>query len=194
MTAKVSPAERQHRWPWLGIGATLLVTLGLLRGEGRLWLCACGRLSLWAGNICSADNSQQLFDPYSFTHVLHGVVYCWVLAWLAPRLTSLRRLWLAVAIEALWEVVENSSFVIQRYREATAALGYQGDTIINSTGDILSCALGFVLARRLGFRRSLVLFVAVEVVLLYWIRDSLMLEVLMLLHPINAIRAWQLCP
>lgn len=194
MTLTVSPVAGRRMWLWPGMFATLLVTLGLLRGEGRLWLCACGRLSVWAGNICSADNSQQFFDPYSFTHLLHGFLYCWLLAWLAPRLTAQWQLWLAVAVEALWEVCENSSFVIQRYREATAALGYQGDTIVNSIGDILSCALGFMLARRLGFRRSLALFVAVEVVLLYWIRDSLMLEILILLHPVNAIRAWQLCP
>ncbi len=194
MTAKDLTSNGQKKWAWPGMGALLLVTMALLRGEGRLWFCACGRLWLWAGNICSADNSQQLFDPYSFTHLLHGFVYCWLLAWLAPRVRPLRRLWLAVTLEALWEVVENSPFMIARYREATAALGYQGDTIVNSTGDILSCALGFMLARRLGFRRALALFAVVELMLLWWIRDSLLLEVLMLLHPINAIKAWQLCP
>jgi hypothetical protein len=102
------------------------------------------------------------------------------------------RLVLAVAIEAAWEVIENTNFVIERYREATAALGYQGDSVVNSLGDILACILGLFLARKLGFRRSLAVFVLVEVALLIWIRDSLVLEVLMLIYPIDAIKAWQM--
>jgi hypothetical protein len=94
-------------------------------------------------------------------------------------------------MEALWEVFENSAFVIERYRTATMAQGYSGDTIANSLGDILSCALGFVLARRLGFRGSIFLFLATEAVLLLWIHDSLLLNVVMLIHPIDAIKAWQ---
>lgn len=97
-------------------------------------------------------------------------------------------------MEALWEVLENSEYVINRYREATAALGYHGDTVVNSLGDIASCAVGFMLARRLGLWRSLALFVVTEAVLTIWIRDSLILEVLMLIHPVSAIKAWQLCP
>jgi Protein of unknown function (DUF2585) len=102
------------------------------------------------------------------------------------------RLCLAIAMEAVWEVVENSAYVIQRYREATAALGYQGDTVLNSLGDILCCGVGLMIARRLGWLRSLPIFIATEIVLLIWIRDSLILEIIMLIHPIDAIKAWQM--
>jgi hypothetical protein len=114
-----------------------------------------------------------------------------LLALTVPRLTEVWQLWITVSIEAVWEVVENSQFVIQRYREETAALGYQGDTIVNSLADILLCGLGFVLARRLGFRRAVALFVVTEMVLAIWIRDNLSLNVLMLIYPIDAVREWQ---
>ena len=115
-----------------------------------------------------------------------------VFAGVFPRLALAWRLALAIIVEALWEVVENSAFVIQRYREVTLAVGYEGDTIVNALGDLLCCALGFLLARQLGFRRSLALFVVTELVLMLWIRDSLMLNIVMLLHPFEAIRAWQM--
>src|SRR5205807_1757584 len=102
-----------------------------------------------------------------------------------PRLAPLWRLWLALVIEALWEIVENSSFVIQRYRAATAFLDYQGDTIANSLGDILSCGIGFALAWRLGFRGSVVLFLVTEGILLLWIRDDLALNIVMLIYPVQ---------
>ena len=177
--------------PWLAIVLVLVATVYQLRSQGRLWWCSCDYILLWSGDPWSSDNSQHLLDPYSFTHVLHGFVLCGLIAWLAARLSSVWRLWRAVSIEALWEVVENSEFVIRRYREETAALGYQGDTIVNSLGDILVCGLGFVLARRLGLRLTLALFAATEVALVFLIRDSLLLNVLMLVYPIDAIKAWQ---
>ena len=185
--------DRKKVWPRLGIIAVLLFATFLLRSEGRLWICSCGQFLIWAGKVCSSNNSQQFLDPYSFTHVLHGFLYCWLMAWILPRLTSAWRLWLAVTVAALWEVFENSNFIIQRYRADTASLGYQGDTIVNSFGDMLCAVGGFMIAQRLGFRRSLVLFLVLELVLLVWIRDSLLLEVLMLAHPVSAIRAWQMC-
>lgn len=130
-------------------------------------------------------------DPYSFTHLLHGFVLCGLLVLIVPRLSLVWQLWLALSIEALWEVVENSEFVIRRYREETAALGYYGDTIVNSLGDILVCGLGFVLARRLGLRRTMALFVVTEVVLAIWIRDNLTLNILMLIYPVEAVKEWQ---
>jgi hypothetical protein len=180
-------------WPWLLIVAILGVTAMLLRLEGRLWICSCGRLLIWVGQICSSDNSQHFLDPYSFTHVLHGFLFFWLIAWLLPRLKPLSQLSLAVAVEALWEVFENTNFIIERYRTATAALGYNGDTVLNSLGDIVCCLLGFLVARRLGFRRSLIAFVGLEIVLIFWIRDSLLLEILMLVAPVDAIRTWQMC-
>ena len=181
-------------WVGLAILAVLILTILQLRYQGRLWWCACGQLFLWAGEVCSSHNSQHFLDPYSFTHLLHGVMFWWLVSLCLPRLPSIWQLWLTILLESLWEVIENTNFVIQRYREATAALGYQGDTIFNSLGDILCCVVGLIIARRLGFRRSLLLFVLTEIVLTVWIRDSLLLEILMLLHPFEAIKAWQMCP
>ena len=180
--------------PVIAIAAILLVTILLLHNQGRLWFCSCGRLLIWVGDICSSDSSQHLLDPYTFTHMLHGVAFYGLLSWLVPKIPLNWRLCLAVLMEAVWEVVENSEFVINRFREVTAALGYHGDTIINSLSDIAACAVGFMIARRLGLWRSVALFVVTEVVLAIWVRDSLLLEVLMLLHPIEAIKAWQMCP
>lgn len=176
---------------WLAILATCALAAYLLDQQGRLWICACGHVLVWAGDIWSADNSQHLFDPYSFTHILHGFVFFWVAAWLWPRLDFRWQLWVAILVEAAWEVAENSEAIIQRYREATLALGYDGDTILNSLSDILLCGIGVILARYLGLRRTLVLFVLTEVILILWIRDSFLLNVLMLLYPIDAIRVWQ---
>ena len=178
--------------PWLAIVAVLAIAVFQLRHQGRTWWCSCHQYFLWAGEIWSSHNSQHLFDPYSFTHVLHGFAFCWLLTLGLPRLTPAWRLWLATLVEAAWEVFENTEFVIQRYREETAALGYTGDSVFNSLGDILTCILGFMIAQRLGFKRSILVFAVTEVLLLLWIRDSLLLEILMLIYPIDALKAWQI--
>lgn len=175
----------------LALLATLVVAAVALRLEGRPWLCTCGRFVPWIGDAWGAETSQQLFDPYTFTHVLHGFLLWWALGWCLPRLDVRRRLVLAVAAEALWEVFENTDFVIRRYRAATAALGYEGDTVVNSLGDVLACAVGVLLARRLGSRRTLAAFVAIELALLSTIRDGLLLNVLLLVWPVDWIKAWQ---
>ena len=182
--------SRKAAWPWLVVAAALLVHAAALRAEGRRWWCACGRPTPWVRDAWGPPNSQHFLDPYSFTHVLHGVLLCGLLAWAFPRLKWTWRLCLAVCAEVAWEVLENSPFIIDRYR-AAAALGYEGDTVANSLGDVLCCAAGFVLARRLGLWGSVALFITVEVVLLLWIRDSLLLNVVMLIHPVDAIKAWQ---
>ncbi len=157
-----------------------------------MWICACGRVDLWSGDIWSSDNSQHLLDPYSFTHVLHGVAFFWLLSWLLPKLTIHWRLCLATALESAWEVLENAPLIINRYREGTLALGYEGDTVVNSMGDIVLCGIGFLLVPHLGIRRSVVFFVVVELILMLWIRDGLMLNVIMLIYPIEGIKAWQI--
>jgi hypothetical protein len=177
--------------PWFAILVVLLGTALILRSQGRLWWCSCDYLLVWSGDPWSSDNSQHLLDPYSFTHLLHGFLLCGLLTLLVPRLSTVWRLWLAVTIEAVWEVVENSEFVIRRYREETAALGYHGDTIVNSLGDILVCGLGFVMAQSLGFRRTFALFLLTEVALAILIRDNLTLNIVMLIHPFEAIKEWQ---
>ena len=191
--AAITRFRAENYWPLLAIVALFATTALLLRVEGRLWFCACGSVQLWSSQICSANNSQHFLDPYSFTHVLHGFLFFWLIAWLLSRLRANWQLALAVAIEAGWEVFENTNFIIDRYRSETAALGYTGDTVVNSFGDILCCLIGFIIARRLGWRRSLVVFAILEVVLIVWIKDSLVLEILMLVVPLDAIRTWQMC-
>ena len=195
MTAHAAPKGNSARrlGPWLSMLAVFGAAAVLLHLEGRLWICSCGKLLIWVGQTCSSNNSQHLLDPYSFTHVLHGFLFFWLISWLVPRLKPAWQLALAVGIEAAWEVFENTNFIIERYRTATAALGYNGDTVVNSWGDILCCLLGFMIARRLGFKRSLIAFVALEFVLILWIRDSLLLEILMLVAPVDVIRTWQMC-
>ena len=179
-------------WPYIVAVLVVAAAVYQLHAQGRMWLCSCGRFHLWVGDVWSAENSQQLLDPYSFTHVLHGFIICGLFALIIPWLSWAWRFCLAVSFEALWEVVENTNTMIERYRGVTAAIGYQGDTIVNSLGDIMCFGLGFILARRLGLRRSAVLFVVTELVLVFWIRDSLVLNVIMLLYPIKALKVWQL--
>ena len=176
----------------VGLGVVLLWTALILRWEGRLWICSCGDVYLWAGDIWSSHNSQHLFDPYSLTHLLHGLVLSWIVVALAPGIAVEFRFAVAVVAEAIWEIAENSRFIIDRYREGTMALGYEGDTILNSLGDVVCCAVGFLVAVRLGVRRSVLLFAATEVVLVLWIRDGLLLNILMLVYPIESIRLWQM--
>jgi hypothetical protein len=193
MSADTSVIEQRRLWAWPATIVVVAITISLLRSEGRLWMCACGKLSFWAGQVCSANNSQQFLDPFSFTHLLHGFVYACLFWLVMPRLGVAWQFSLAVTLASLWELFENSEFIINRYRTETAALGYHGDTIVNSLGDVTCAAAGFVIARQLGFRRSLILFILVELALLVWIRDSMLLETVMLIHPIGAIKAWQIC-
>ena len=186
--------HRDLLWLFASLLLVLVVTAVALRFEGRLWICACGTIKFWVGNTCSSDNSQHILDPFSFTHVLHGIAFFWIIAWLGARLRFSWQAVLAIAVEAGWEIFENTDFVINRYRTATAALGYTGDTVVNSLGDILCCLAGFLIARRLGFGRSLVLFLAIELILILWIKDSLLLQILMLISPITVIKNWQTCP
>jgi hypothetical protein len=191
MTKEMMQVWKNRIWPAVAILLTVILVSLQLHFQGRQWICSCGRVLLWVGDAGSSDTSQHLLDPYSFTHLLHGFLFYWLIRLLFPRLSGIWQLWLAILAESAWEFIENSSFVIQRYREATIALGYSGDTIINSFGDILSCSLGLIVARSLGFRRSLALFALIEVILLFWIRDSLLLNIVMLLYPIEEIKAWQ---
>jgi hypothetical protein len=134
-----------------------------------------------------------LLDPYSFTHVLHGFLFFWLIALLFKRMPRAWQFVLALVLESAWEIFENTSFVINKYRTETAALGYQGDTIVNSLGDLGCALLGFVIARQLGVRRSLIVFVVIEAILIFWIHDSLLLQILMLIRPVEAIKLWQMC-
>jgi hypothetical protein len=180
------------RSAWLLIGAALLFSVVTLYFQGRVWWCLSGDLTPWSWNIWSPHNSQHVIDPYSFTHVLHGILEFWLLSLLFPRLPLVWRLVIAVAIESSWEVVENSAYVIERYREGTISLNYFGDSIINSMADIVCCGAGFILGWKLRFWRSLILFISTEIILILWIHDSLLINILMLLWPVDAIKHWQI--
>lgn len=181
----------RERLPCAVLFGILAATVWILRAQGRRWWCACGSLVPWSGDVRSTHTSQHLVDAYSVTHVLHGVVFCGVVRWLFPRLSRGWTLTIVVAVEALWELFENSQFVIERFRAATLAPGHNGDTIANSVVDIVACGVGVLLARRIGLRRSIVLFVIAELVLLFWIRDGLTLILLMSIHHFDGIAAWQ---
>lgn len=171
----------RHLWPWLATGVAVGLGIWQLRSQGRQWWCACGEPFLWCGDVFGRHNSQHLLDPYSLTHVLHGVVLCGLASWLCPGIRPSWQMFLAVAAETIWEVIENTPYTIERYRALAIAAGYQGDTIANSLGDIGCCAAGFFAARRLGFWGSVGLFVGVESVLMIWIGDNLVLDVVRLI-------------
>lgn len=185
------PGLTRFRRPALATAAVLLGMVVLLRFEGRRWWCACESPAPWSSDARGPHNSQHPADPYTLTHVLHGFALYGLLAVVVPRWAVGWRLAVAAAVEAGWEVVENSPMAIERYRAATAAVGYSGDAVINSVGDLLACVAGFGLAGRLGWRWTLAAFVAVELLLLIWIRDNLTLNVVMLAYPTDGLKAWQ---
>lgn len=177
--------------PQIAIAALLIAVVAYLEWAGRSWLAPDNSLLVWYGEANGPATSQHLLDPYSFTHFLHGFAFCWLIMLVGKRLSHLWQLTFAIALEAGWEMLENSEAIIRRYREATIALGYNGDSIINSLSDILVCSIGFIVAKKLGFKKSLLLFVLVELFLLIWIRDSLTINVIMLICPVEAIKVWQ---
>jgi hypothetical protein len=149
------------------------------------------RLGLWSG-ARTPNTSQWIADPYTFSHLLHGILFYWLLVPLARWLSIGWRFVLASLLEAGWEIVENTPWVIERYRTATASLDYYGDSILNSTFDLAAAMLGFWIAYNHGWKWTLAVVVAVELVLLCFIRDNLTLNILMLFFPSEALKQWQL--
>src|SRR5262245_26761816 len=159
---------------------------------GQPLICRCGTIRLWQGDVASAENSQQLADWYSPSHLIHGLLFYALLRWAMGRRPLGLRAIVALLLESGWEILENSPIIIDRYRAATISLGYRGDSVVNSVSDILFMLFGFALAARLPVWISVALAVLLEAVVGYAIRDNLALNIIMLIHPIDAIRAWQM--
>lgn len=175
------------------ITAVLIIATAALAelAMGRHPICTCGAVDLWVGARDSSRTSQMLADWYSLSHIVHGLLFYFLL-WLVLRSWPIAWRFLgALLIESAWEVIENTPFVIDRYRETTAAIGYSGDSVVNSVSDILMMAIGFLAARKLPVRAAVLLVVVLEVLPLFVIRDNLTLNIWNLLAPNPAIQAWQ---
>jgi hypothetical protein len=174
----------------LATAVAMVVFVALLWLADRPWVCKSG-IGFWS-NAWTHCTSQHFVDPYSFTHFLHGVIFFWLLRPFASKLPLQWRMFAAIAIEIGWELLENSPWVIERYRQQTASLDYTGDSIFNSIGDVVSTVIGFVVATQFSWKIALALFVVIELALLYVIRDNLTLNVIMLFLPLESLKQWQM--
>ena len=187
-----STSASRLSWRWLAVAFVLvLIAGGILLAMGQVPICKCGYVKLWHGVVFSSENSQHLSDWYTPSHIIHGFAF-YGLLWLVGRRWPIGvRLVLAVLLESGWETFENTDMVINRYREVTISLDYYGDSVINSMSDITAMILGFIAASRLPVWTTVLLTIVMELVVLYYIRDNLTLNILMLVYPLDSIKHWQ---
>lgn len=183
--------DRWSNYAVPGSIAVVVVTASILLLMGRVPICTCGTIKIWHGVVNSSENSQHITDWYTFSHVLHGFAFYAMLWWLRPRWSMTERFLAALAVEAAWEIIENTPWIIERYRAATISLDYVGDSVLNSVSDIGAMAVGFWLASRLPIGLIVALAVVSELVMAVVIRDNLALNILMLIYPLESIKQWQ---
>ncbi|MDX2156491.1 MAG: DUF2585 family protein [Hyphomicrobiaceae bacterium] len=176
----------------LGIGLLLALQAVALLAIGSPAICRCGYVSLWYANPSGSETSQHLLDWYSYTHVLHGFAFYYLIRLLAPGWSVAAVLVAAIALEAGWEVLENTPLIIDRYRQSAVARGYYGDSVVNSVADTLAAAAGVGLALRLPVAIIVLLAAGSEVFAGYMIRDSLVLNIAQLVYPSEALSRWQM--
>ncbi|MCC7004612.1 DUF2585 family protein [Candidatus Nomurabacteria bacterium] len=182
---------KKYRFEIIGTIVVFSAVAAIELFNGRSLFGPDGKFGWWDGDVWSSENSQRVADAYSFSHIIHGILF-YAFLWLVARKLPLKyRFIIALIIEAGWELLENSPLIINRYREATIALGYVGDSVLNSVSDVGMVIIGFIIARFSKIWMSILLIIILEVGCLFWVRDNLTLNVLMLVYPVESVKTWQ---